>query len=212
MVGDSSPPVLKFGAVAIPVTGFLIVVVLRAMQAAPKGFQQLKEAFAPTPAAAVNLPAQPSASTSLRIAAAEASARAGGGAPTSPAPRSGHFAFISYRSSDARTVAGLEAFLTSKGVATWRDTRINVGDMWRHEVQHAIDTCSAVIVVMSGDEPSEEVMNEIEWAKYRKKTFLPVSLNGGRYYAFAGRQHAQLADGRVNDVFVEALRDQLAKG
>ncbi len=69
------------------------------------------------------------------------------------APLAGHI-FISYRSTEADFTLRLAADLKNQGVSVWVDRLdggIQAGDEWRHEIEQAVNTCAAMITVVSPD-------------------------------------------------------------
>jgi hypothetical protein len=85
--------------------------------------------------------------------------------------------FISYSRTDRGFVQRLAAFLTAEGIAVWFDNSIETGERFARIIQRQIDTCPAVIVVMTpAAMASEWVDIEITYAVAKRKPIMPVLL------------------------------------
>ena len=106
----------------------------------------------------------------------------------------GHI-FISYSHKDKKYVEKLEKKLISEGFDVWIDHRIDYGDDWPEEIQNAIDTCDAFIVVMS-ETASESVWvrREVIHAERRNKPFFPLLLKGEFWFSLGNIQFVDVTD------------------
>lgn len=125
----------------------------------------------------------------------------------------GTYVFVSYRREDADYVRGLTEYLVRKGITCWFDTEIAPGARWMSEIANRIERAAAVIVVMSGREPTDFVEGEVSWALRHEKPLFPISLDGGMFFALSTLQVVEVRPGRYpDDVFVAALKERLAAG
>lgn len=120
---------------------------------------------------------------------------------------SGHV-FISYSRADRPYADQLAQFLKMAGIDAWYDSEITTGDRWSAVLREQIESCDAMIVVMSTkSEASEMVENEIDFARSRGKAFVPVLLDGEPFF---GLRHLQFTDVRSGELpsadFIETVR------
>jgi hypothetical protein len=120
---------------------------------------------------------------------------------------SGHV-FISYSRADRLYVDQLAQFLKMAGIDAWYDSEITTGDRWSAVLREQIESCDAMIVVMSTkSEASEMVENEIDFARSRGKAFVPLLLDGEPFF---GLRHLQFTDVRSGALpsadFIETVR------
>lgn len=109
----------------------------------------------------------------------------------------GHI-FISYSHKDKKYVEKLEEKLIEKGFTVWIDHRIDYGSQWTEEIEHAIDTCDAYIVVMSEDsKKSPWVKRERIHAENKKKPFFPLLLNGVVWFSLSDIHYVDVRKGFV---------------
>jgi TIR domain len=103
--------------------------------------------------------------------------------------------FISYSRHDRAYVDRLAAHLKDQGEGVWYDREIASGDRWSTVVKRQIETCDAMIVVMSPTaETSEMVENEIDLARSRGKPLVPLLLEGEPFF---GLRHLHYTDVRA---------------
>lgn len=89
----------------------------------------------------------------------------------------GGHVFISYSRTDRAYVDKLAARLAEVGVPVWYDFKISAGQRFGTEIQRQIDTCAALVVVLSPESvASEWVAQEIAYARYRGRPVLPLML------------------------------------
>jgi hypothetical protein len=134
--------------------------------------------------------------------------RRGGAVAPSGAGRSGHV-FISYRhESGDGYVTRLASYLAGKGIPVWFDREIISGDRWLEVIRHQVDTCSAVVVVMTPQaEASRWVDRELSRAEEMHRPILPLLRAGGRFFRLADIHYEDVTDGRLpGEEFVERLR------
>ena len=118
--------------------------------------------------------------------------------------------FISYSRTDADYVRRLAEHLRQAGVPTWVDTEgLRYGERWEAVLQEKVDTCSAVVVVMSpAAQQSEHVGNEMGHARRREKPILPILRSGEPFYQLDGVLYFDARSGRLpDDAFLEQLRE-----
>jgi hypothetical protein len=85
--------------------------------------------------------------------------------------------FISYSRADREYAQRLADFLAGAGVAVWFDYEVQTGDRFGKKIQNAIDSCAAVIALVSlSSTASEWVGREISYASVHKKPILPIRL------------------------------------
>ena len=130
----------------------------------------------------------------------------------------GHI-FISYSHKDSKYVEKLEKKLISEGFDVWIDHRINYGSRWTKEIEKAIDTCDAYIVVMSKDaKESQWVQREVIHAEKRRKPFFPLLLKGERWFSLGNIQFVDVEGGKIppkdfyEDLAMVVSRKQVGQG
>jgi len=90
----------------------------------------------------------------------------------------GHI-FISYSHNDTDYAHGLADTLQAEGFDVWIDARIDYGTQWPLEIQKQLDSCDAVILIMTPRAfASEWVQNELQRAKRKLKPIIPLLLEG----------------------------------
>ena len=117
--------------------------------------------------------------------------------------------FISYsHDGDGAYVERLAAFLTQRGVRVWFDREIISGDRWHEVIQERIDSCAALIVVMSpAAQQSVWVNREITQAEKRDKAIFPLLRSGEGFFRLGDVQHEDVSpDQMPSSEFVERLR------
>jgi len=121
---------------------------------------------------------------------------------------SGHV-FISYRhDDDVLYVRRLTDYLTNEGVSVWSDREIVTGDRWDHVIRSKIDTCAALVVVMTPQaESSDWVAREIDQAELMNKPIFPLLLDGQRFFRLSNLHYDDVTDARMpSPSFVTRLR------
>jgi hypothetical protein len=121
--------------------------------------------------------------------------------------------FISYSHDEtAEYVHRLETHLNLAGIAVWDDKEIISGDHWRRLIREQIDTCAAVIIVMTPDaEQSPWVNCEIVRAENGQKPILPLLLRGTGFFGPDDLQYADVSTGTMPTfAFTNRLRCYLA--
>ena len=107
----------------------------------------------------------------------------------------GHI-FISYSHKDSKYVEQLEKKLIEEGFNVWIDHRIDYGSKWPKEIEKAVDTCDAYIVVMSEDASSSMwVEREVIQAEKRNKPFFPLLLKGEVWFSLGNIQYVDVTGG-----------------
>jgi basic membrane protein A len=123
---------------------------------------------------------------------------------------SGHV-FISYSRDDRTYVDALARHLERAGIPVWYDYEIAAGDRWEHVIRQQIDTCAAVIAVMSpAAEASTWVARELNHAENLNKPMLPVLLTGTVFFRLNHIQYEDVSGGRMpGPTFLIRLRAAL---
>jgi hypothetical protein len=122
--------------------------------------------------------------------------------------------FISYRHGDkVPYVERLADYLTSESVPVWFDREIVTGDRWDHVIRSKIDTCAALVVVMTPQaEESDWVAREIDQAELMNKPIFPLLLDGRRFFRLSNLQYEDVTGARMPTLsFVARLRTLLAE-
>jgi tetratricopeptide (TPR) repeat protein len=123
--------------------------------------------------------------------------------------------FISYSRADAGAyVRRLTYHLAAAGIPLWIDDDVNCGAPWERELGHQIDTCIAVVVVMTPHAAeSPWVTNEIARARRKGKPILPLLLSGDVLFALEYVQYVDVTDESMPEPrFIDHLRWLLATG
>jgi serine/threonine protein kinase len=109
--------------------------------------------------------------------------------------------FISYSRRDKQFAEQLTEHLSSSGFTVWIDSKIEYGDTWFKEIDEAIKTCTAFLLVMSPDSyESEWVQKEILLAKRYKKPIFPLLLEGEEFGIVIDLQFADVKGEQMPDV------------
>lgn len=109
--------------------------------------------------------------------------------------------FISYSRRDKEHALSLAERLRASGCSIWIDTQgIEAATSWSREIVTAIDTCKAVLLLLSESSvASHNVVKEVSLASESRKTILPVDLEhvdltADLRYQLAGLQRVKYAD------------------
>jgi formylglycine-generating enzyme required for sulfatase activity len=123
----------------------------------------------------------------------------------------GRHVFVSYSRKDQDYTHKLVDELQKRGFEVWIDDRIDFGDWWWKEIDRAIRTCAAFVVVMTPDsEASEWVEREVQLAMREGKVILPLLLRGKGHSILITTQHDNVSDGRMpGEDFHDRLRRQV---
>jgi hypothetical protein len=109
--------------------------------------------------------------------------------------------FISYSRRDKNYAAQLREHLLHNGFNVWIDSQIEYGDTWFKEIDEAIKTCAAFVLLMTPDSyESEWVQKEILLAKRSKKQIFPLLLKGEEFGIVIDLQFADVRNGEMPDV------------
>ncbi|HET9257573.1 MAG TPA: beta-propeller fold lactonase family protein [Pseudonocardiaceae bacterium] len=117
--------------------------------------------------------------------------------------------FISYRhGDDVMYVHRLSEHLANEGVSVWFDHEIVTGDRWDHVIRLKINTCVALVVVMTPQaEESEWVAREINQAELMNKPIFPLLLDGQGFFRLSNLQYEDVTGARMpKPSFVARLR------
>ena len=105
---------------------------------------------------------------------------------------------ISYSHQDSDYAHKLESDLKRRGFEVWIDDRIDYGTRWPRVIERQIDTCAAMIVIMTPrSKGSDWVQNELARAKRKGKAVFPLLLEGEPWPAVGAVQYADVRDGRL---------------
>jgi hypothetical protein len=105
--------------------------------------------------------------------------------------------FISHSKQDVEFVRYLKTLLEQQGIPVWLDeSRLTPSTRWWNEIETSIDTCGALIVVMSPNgKESDWVEREVLLAEQLKKPIFPVLLAGSPWSRLANIQFADMRTG-----------------
>jgi ABC-type branched-subunit amino acid transport system substrate-binding protein len=117
--------------------------------------------------------------------------------------------FISYSRTNSAYIDRLLPYLASRGITGWVDReRISSGDQWIRTIRDQIDSCAALIVVMTpAAEESQWVSAEIERARDRGKPIFPLLLDGDRFFELGMLHYDDVRGGHLpSPRFIAALQ------
>jgi TIR domain len=106
--------------------------------------------------------------------------------------------FVSYSHAppDAVYVERLAAFLGAAGVSAWFDRELASGDRWDRVLREKIDTCAALVVVMSPSAAdSSWVSREVGRARRGGRPLFPLLLDGTVLDVLRGIQYEAVTHG-----------------
>jgi hypothetical protein len=120
--------------------------------------------------------------------------------------------FISYAHEDARYVDRLAGHLHSSGLPTWHDADLRWGERFPQALSRQLASSLAIIVVMSATAArSAWVEREILEGQRCDRLFLPVLLDGDRFFLLAASKYFDARNGNLpGDPELRQLR-QLAQ-
>jgi serine/threonine protein kinase len=108
--------------------------------------------------------------------------------------------FISYSRRDKDYAQQLTDHLGSSGFTVWIDSQIEYGDTWFNEIDDAIKSSSAFLLLMTPESyKSEWVQKEILLAKRYKKPIFPLLLEGEEFGIVIDIQFADVRDATMPD-------------
>ncbi len=109
--------------------------------------------------------------------------------------------FISYSRRDSDYAQSLTDYLQNSGFNVWIDSQIEYGDAWFRDIEQAIKSCAAFVLVMTPDSyESEWVQKEILLAKRFKKPIFPLLLKGEEFGIVIDIQFADVRDAQMPTV------------
>jgi hypothetical protein len=115
----------------------------------------------------------------------------------------GEHVFVSYAHADIDYVRRLVDFLRGEGVAVWFDEHIPTSQRWDLELEHRIDTCRAMLVVMSSAaRGSHWVGVELDHARRQNRPIFPLLLDGKPLFGVGVLQYESVAGGRLPQRFL----------
>jgi WD40 repeat protein len=124
----------------------------------------------------------------------------------------GDHTFISYSRADRSYVDRLAGHLTAQGIPVWYDYEIETGDHFAAVIQEKLDTCAAVVVVLTPDSMASPWVNrEISYAIAEGRPVLPLVLKRSRAHILLADLHQEdvTGGGLPPDRFLSRLRDLL---
>lgn len=108
--------------------------------------------------------------------------------------------FISYSRRDKDYAKSLTERLQQSGFNVWIDSQIEYGEIWFREIDEAIKTCAAFVLLMSLESyESEWVQKEILLAKRYRKPIFPLLLDGEEFPIVIDIQFADVRGGAMPD-------------
>jgi CRP-like cAMP-binding protein len=116
--------------------------------------------------------------------------------------------FISYSRQDQAFVFRLADDLATQGIDVWLDQRqIEVGTIWSAAIERALETCSAMIVVLSSSSvESPHVADEVHYYLDESKPIVPVLVDECRVpYRLRRIQHITFVDTPYQDALVRLV-------
>lgn len=106
--------------------------------------------------------------------------------------------FISYSRRDSEYAEKLTRHLRRSGFHVWIDTKIDYGDSWFTEIDEAVKTCAAFVLIMTPEsEQSEWVRKEVLLAKRYDRPIFPLLLEGVEFPIVIDIQFADVRDGKM---------------
>ena len=108
--------------------------------------------------------------------------------------------FLSYARADAEYAVKLKTAMLETGFQVWVDLGIDVGEQWFNQIDEAIKTCAAFVLIMSPSSKSSEwTHKEVLLAKQYQKPVLPLLLEGDPLPMVIDLQWANVQGGRLPD-------------
>jgi len=120
------------------------------------------------------------------------------------------YVFVCYSHDDGDAyVSRLARYLDDEGIPVWFDHEIISGERWRQVIRRKIDSCAAVIVVMTPHAAeSRWVAREIAYAEEKGKPIYPLLLSGTRFFDLSDIQHDDVTSGGMpNPALIASLRN-----
>ena len=120
--------------------------------------------------------------------------------------------FVSYSRRDKSYVSRLVKSLTEQGIPVWFDQDVYAGDRWGTRLKEMIDTCAAVLLVMSPNAAaSKYVQEELHEADESGRLVVPLLLAGTPIFGYKGTQYEDVTGGKLpTSALVRRLRDLTA--
>lgn len=117
--------------------------------------------------------------------------------------------FISYCRQDSAYVARLVDQLRGVGLPVWYDGDLQAGTQFPQAIRQRIMQAIAIIVVMSpAAETSEWIEKEILEGQHHGRSFVPILLQGDRFFLLASSHYFDARNGRLpGDDLIRQLRD-----
>ncbi len=115
--------------------------------------------------------------------------------------------FISYSHKDKAYAHALAKELERRGFTPWIDDRIDYGTRWPAVIQEHLDSCDALVLIVSdASYESEWVQNEVTRAKRKGKPIFPLLLSGEQWLSIETTQYVDVRGAALPpDAFFEQL-------
>jgi TIR domain-containing protein/NB-ARC domain-containing protein/tetratricopeptide repeat protein len=122
--------------------------------------------------------------------------------------------FVSYAHADSQYVQRLVAWLRGQGLDVWFDEQIPNSLRWDQVLERRIDSCSAVVAIMSpAARESYWVGAELDHARRRHRPIFPLLLEGEPVFGMGVIQYESVRGGRLpSAAFVAQVRDPAELG
>jgi hypothetical protein len=118
--------------------------------------------------------------------------------------------FISYPHGALGYVRELADWLAQRQIPVWWDHQLSSGQEWHRVIQGQVDSCTAMIVVMTPEGDSSQWMSrEINHAESAGKPIYPLLLEGEGFFRLNNLQHEDVTGGRMPS---EGFAVRLASG
>jgi tetratricopeptide (TPR) repeat protein len=124
---------------------------------------------------------------------------------------SGYF-FISYARADSAYATAVGGHLEGEGLTVWMDTQIPTGERWDSVLRGRIETCAAMVLVMSpAAGQSEWVAKEVGHARMLGKRIFPLRFSPEILFGLGQIQAETIVHGAMpSAAFVDHLREVVA--
>jgi len=106
--------------------------------------------------------------------------------------------FISYSHEDKEYAHKLAREFEHNGLIPWIDDLIGYGTIWPQVVQDNLNACLIFVVIMTPSAyKSTWVQNELTYAQTKKKSILPLLLDGDVWLSLSATQYVEVTDGNM---------------
>jgi TIR domain-containing protein len=121
--------------------------------------------------------------------------------------------FIVYSRADHHYIVRLAEYLATYDVPVWFDDAVDYGEAWEHAIREHIDTCLAVVPVMTPTaERSTWVRREISRAEAKQKPIRPLLLRGDVFFTLGHLRYEDVRHGQLpSPKYVTSLRKAMSR-